>query len=108
MYAVISYLVTQRTREIGVRIAFGAHSSDVLRLIMGRGAILAFIGIGLGLIAAVALTRVSASMLYGVTATDPLAYFAGALLLATVALVASYVPARRAAAVDPVVALRNE
>jgi len=108
MYAVVSYLVTQRTREIGVRIAFGAHSADVLRLVMGRGAVLAAIGIGLGLIAALALTRVSATMLYGVTATDPLAYLAGALLLATVAVVASYVPARRAAMLDPVEALRAE
>ncbi|MDQ2890168.1 MAG: ABC transporter permease [Gemmatimonadota bacterium] len=108
MYAVVSYLVTQRTREIGVRIAFGAHSADVLRLVMGRGAVLALIGIGLGVVAALALTRVSASMLYGVTATDPLAYLAGALLLATVAIVASYVPARRAAMLDPVVALRSD
>jgi len=108
MYAVVSYLVTQRTREIGVRMAFGAHNSDVLRLVMGRGALLAAIGIGLGLAAAFALTRVSASMLYGVTATDPLAYLAGAALLATVAAVASYVPARRAAMLDPIEALRNE
>jgi predicted permease len=108
MYAVVSYLVTQRTREIGVRMAFGAHSSDVLRLIMGRGAALAGIGIGLGLIAAFALTRVSASMLYGVTATDPMAYLAGAVLLAAVAVLASYVPARRAAMLDPIAALRNE
>ncbi|MEO7216745.1 MAG: FtsX-like permease family protein, partial [Gemmatimonadaceae bacterium] len=108
MYAVVSYLVTQRTREIGVRMAFGAHNSDVLRLIMGRGAILAGIGIGLGLVAAFALTRVSASMLYGVTATDPVAYLTGAVLLAIVAVVASYVPARRAAMLEPMVALRNE
>ena len=108
MYAVVSYLVTQRTREIGVRMAFGAHNSDVLRLIMGRGAILAGIGIGLGLVAAFALTRVSASMLYGVTATDPMAYLTGAVLLAVVAVVASYVPARRAAMLEPMVALRNE
>ncbi|MGI8548150.1 MAG: ABC transporter permease [Gemmatimonadaceae bacterium] len=108
IYTVISYVVTQRTREIGVRVAFGAHSADVLRLVMGRGAVLALIGIGLGLVAALALTRVSASMLYGVTATDPLAYLAGALLLATVAVVASYIPARRAAMLDPVEALRAE
>lgn len=108
IYAVVSYLVTQRTREIGVRMAFGAHSGDVLRLVMGRGAALAFAGIAIGLIAALALTRVSASMLYGVTATDPLAYLAGALLLATAAVVASYVPARRATMLDPVEALRAE
>ncbi|MEO8945053.1 MAG: ABC transporter permease [Gemmatimonadaceae bacterium] len=108
MYAVVSYLVTQRTREIGVRMAFGAHSSDVLWLVMQRGAILALVGIGLGLVAALALTRVSASMLYGVTATDPVAYVAGALLLATVAVFASYVPARRAAMLEPVDALRDE
>ena len=108
MYAVVSYLVTQRTREIGVRMAFGAHSSDVLRLVMGRGAMLALVGIGLGLVAALALTRVSASMLYGVTATDPVAYVAGALLLATVAVFASYVPARRATMLEPVDALRDE
>ncbi len=108
MYAVVSYLVTQRTREIGVRIAFGAHGADVLRLVMGRGAALASIGIGLGLLAAVALTRVSTSMLYGITATDPVAYVAGAFLLATVVIVASYVPARRAAMLNPTEALRNE
>jgi len=108
MYSVVSYLVTQRTREIGVRIAFGAHSSDVLQLVMKRGAILALIGIGVGLIVAVALTRVSASMLYGVTATDPVAYLGGALLLATVAVLASYVPARRATLLDPIEALRDE
>lgn len=108
IYAVISYLVTQRTREIGVRIAFGAHSADVVRLILRRGATLAFVGIALGILASLILTRLSASMLYGVTATDPVAYLGGALLLGTVAIAASYVPARRAAMLDPVDALRAE
>jgi len=108
IYAVVSYLVTQRTREIGVRIAFGAHSADIVQLITRRGATLALIGIALGLVASFVLTRVSASMLYGITATDPVAYLSGALLLAAVAVVASYVPARRASMLDPVEALRAE
>jgi ABC-type antimicrobial peptide transport system permease subunit len=88
--------------------AFGARATDVARLVVGRSAVLTLVGIGIGLGAALALTRLLASQLYGVTATDPVAYAAGAVLLAAVALLASFIPARRATRVDPMVALRAE
>jgi putative ABC transport system permease protein len=108
LYGVISYLVAQRTREIGVRIALGAQTRDVIGLVMGQGARLTAVGIALGLLGAFALTRLLASLLYGVSAHDPLTFATIAALLAAVALLATWLPARRAARVDPISAIRNE
>ena len=108
IYGVISYLVSQRTREVGIRLALGARTEDVLKLVVGRGALLALGGVAIGLLGALAATQALSKMLFGVKATDPLTYVAVAFLLAFVAALASYLPARRAAAIDPMVALRYE
>ena len=108
IFGVISYLASQRAREIGIRIALGAQRRDVLRLILGQGMKLALFGLGIGVAAALLLTRLMARLLYGVSATDPLTFGAMAIVLLGVALTACYIPARRAMRVDPMAALRSE
>jgi putative ABC transport system permease protein len=108
LYGLISYSVSQRTREIGIRVALGAQQSDVMRLVMGEGAKLTAIGVAIGVGAALGLTQLMGSILYGVKAADPLTFIAVAVALAVVALAACYVPARRATRVDPLEALRCE
>ena len=108
IYGVLSYTMSQRTREIGVRMALGADSRDVRRMVLHHGLILAVIGVGIGLLAAIGLTRLMSSLLYGVEATDPVTFVVVAAMLIAVALVASYLPALRASRTDPLEALRFE
>jgi putative ABC transport system permease protein len=108
IYGVISYVATQRTREVGIRIALGAAHRDVTGLFLRQGLLLAGVGITVGVVAAAAATRVMSALLYGVSAIDPLTYFAVTAGLGATALLASYIPAARAARVDPAIALRWE
>jgi putative ABC transport system permease protein len=108
LYGVMSYLVSQRTREMGVYVALGARPLDIHRLILGQGLKLLSFGVALGLLGAMALARVMTSLLFGVTAYDVPTFVGVSLLLAVVALAACFIPARRAANVDPMIALRAE
>lgn len=108
IYSVLSFHVTRRTHELGVRMALGATRGHVLGLLLTMGGRLVMVGVVIGVAASLAATRLLRSQLFGVEVADPLSYAAVALLLGTVALLACYFPARRAAAVDPIVALRDE
>jgi ABC-type antimicrobial peptide transport system permease subunit len=104
----MAYSVSRRTREIGVRVAIGATSQDVLRMVLGQGMRTILIGVAIGILGSFALTRTVSSLLFGVTATDPVTFGGVTLLLITAALLACYLPAMRATKVDPMVALRDE
>jgi len=108
LYGLISYMVLQRTREIGIRVAMGAQRRDILRIVLQQGVRSAAAGVALGILAGLALTRLLTSLLYGVTSSDWLTFSMVALLLLAVALLACFIPARRAMRVDPMVALRYE
>jgi putative ABC transport system permease protein len=108
IYGVVAYSVAQQTHEIGIRMALGARARDVLKLVVGRGMALAFVGVVVGLFGSLGLTRLLKSLLFGVTATDPLTFAAIGLLLTLIALLACYLPARRATRVNPLTALRHE
>jgi putative ABC transport system permease protein len=108
LYAVIAYLVSQRTREIGIRLALGATPRHILRLMMGQGMKLTLIGVAIGFVGAVAVTRLMRSLLFAVAPTDLLTFAISSFVLIVVALLACFIPARRATKVDPLVALRYE
>jgi ABC-type antimicrobial peptide transport system permease subunit len=108
IYGVIAYTVQQRTRELGIRMALGASGDHVVAMVVGRGLLLALTGVALGTVGAFAVTRVMRSLLFGVSERDPATFIVVAVLLGAVALVASWIPARRAAKVDPLVAMRAE
>ena len=106
IYGVMAYLVNQGTRELGIRIALGASPGNILRLVVRQGMVLAFSGVAIGLVAAFLLVRLMRSMLFGVEVTDPITFTGISLLLAIIALLACYIPAQRAARIDPMISLR--
>jgi putative ABC transport system permease protein len=108
IHGILSYFVAQHTPEIGVRLALGASRGDILRLVLGRGMTLALVGVGLGSLGGLALTRLMSSLLFGISPTDPATFAFAALLLTALALLACYLPARRAVQVDPTIAMRYE
>jgi putative ABC transport system permease protein len=108
VYGVMNYSVAQRTQEIGIRMALGAQPGEVRALILKQGLTLSLVGLGVGLIGCFAVTRLMSSLLYGVSATDPVTFAVVALFLAAVAIAACYIPARKATRVDPIIALRYE
>ena len=108
LYGTVAYSVVRRTNEIGIRMALGAQRREVLKMVVREGLLLTFVGMGIGLAVALALTRFLSSLLYGLSATDPLTFATVSTLLAAVSLAACYIPARRATKVDPTVALRYE
>jgi putative ABC transport system permease protein len=108
VYGLVSYSVTQRTNEIGLRVALGAQPADVLRMVVQRGLVVSLIGVALGLPAAFALARLIRTLLFGVTAADPMVFVGVPVLLVAVAAMASYLPAQRAMRIDPTAALRSE
>jgi putative ABC transport system permease protein len=108
LYGLVSYSVTQRTNEMGIRMALGANRADILRMVLRESAQVALIGTAAGIVVGLLLTRTLQGVLYGVSAYDPVSFAVAALALIFVALVASYIPARRATCVDPIVALRYE
>ena len=108
IYGVVSYMVGQRTHEIGIRMALGAQQSDVLKIVLGQGAMMALAGVVAGLIGAIVLTRLMTKMLFNVSPTDPVTLVGVSMILTLVALVACYAPARRAMKTDPIIALRYE
>lgn len=108
MFGVMSYFVSQRTRDIGIRMALGAQSSDVIKLVMGEGLLLILIGVTLGILTALGLTRLMRTILFGISPIDPFAFISAPLILIALALLASYIPARRASRIDPLRTLRVE